>query len=113
LSLVSIVPKWAGRDKAIPLHHFFEAIDSAARIGNWTDPDRLQIAVIKLTDSARAFYNGSSEVHELNVTWATFKTTFQWLFRDVRTDQYHFPSLKCRGRKRENCPQSLQIGAGV
>jgi hypothetical protein len=47
------------------------------------------VATLKLADSARAFYNGSLELHEPNVTWANFKPAFQRSFRDVRTDQYH------------------------
>ena len=107
LSPVSLVPKWAGNEKAVPLHEFFEAIDSAARIGNWTDADRIQIAVLKLTDSARAFYNASSELHEPSVTWATFKATLQKRFRDVRTDQYHFTQLQMARQKKGETTQEF------
>ena len=27
LSLASLIPKWAGKDKAVPLHEFFKAIE--------------------------------------------------------------------------------------
>jgi hypothetical protein len=105
LSLVSLVPKWTGNDKAVPLYHFYEAIDSAARIGNWADADCVQIAAIKLTDSARSFYNASPELHEPNVTWATFKATFEKRFRDVRTDQYRFTQLQMSRQKKGESPQ--------
>ena len=94
LSSVSLIPKWAGNDKAIPLHDFFEAIEGSARVGNWSEADRIQVAVLKLADAARAFYNASVELHEPNITWATFKATFQKRFRNVRTDQYHFTQLQ-------------------
>jgi len=35
LSLVALVPKCSGT-KAIPLHEFFETIESTGKIDNWT-----------------------------------------------------------------------------
>jgi hypothetical protein len=49
LSLVSLVPKWAGTAKSGPLYEFFESVDSVSRIGNWSDDDMLHIATLKLT----------------------------------------------------------------
>jgi hypothetical protein len=37
MSLVSLIPKWSGTDKATPLHEFLEAIDGTAKVGNWTE----------------------------------------------------------------------------
>ena len=36
LSLVALVPKCSGTDKAIPLHEFFETIESTGKIDNWS-----------------------------------------------------------------------------
>jgi len=77
LSLVALLPKWAGADKAIPLHEFFETIESTGRIANWTQEDMIRIATLKLTDVARAFYNGTLELHDQKITWAAFKKAFQ------------------------------------
>jgi hypothetical protein len=38
LSLVALVPKWSGTDKAIPLQEFFETVERTGKIGNWTLP---------------------------------------------------------------------------
>ena len=62
LSLVVLVPKCSGTDKAVPLHEFFETIESTAKIGNWTQEDMVRIATLKLTDVARAFYNGTLDL---------------------------------------------------
>jgi hypothetical protein len=114
LSMVSLIPKWAGNEKAVHLHDFFfEAVEGSARVGNWSDADMIQVAVLKLTDAARAFYSGSSDLSEPNVTWATFKATFQKRFRDVKIDQYHFTQLQMARQKRTNRHKSLRIGAGV
>ena len=107
LSLVALVPKWFGTDKAVPLHEFFEMLESTARIGNWTQEDMLTTAVLKLTLSARAFYNGTLELHNQKITWAAFKGAFHKRFRDVRTDQYHFTQLQMARQKKDESPQEF------
>jgi hypothetical protein len=107
LSLVSLIPKRAGNEKAIPLHEFFETIEGSARLGNWSDTDKIQVAVLKLTDAARAFYNGNLELREPNITWENFKATFQTRFRDVRTDQYHFTQLQMARQRKDETPQEF------
>ena len=69
---MALLPKWSGTDKAVPLHEFFEAIESTEKIGNWTQEDMVRIATLKLTDEARAFYNGTLELHDQRVTWAAY-----------------------------------------
>ena len=64
LSLVALVPKWSGTDKANPLHEFFQTIEITEKIGNWAQEDVVRIATLKLTDVARAFYNGTLELHD-------------------------------------------------
>jgi hypothetical protein len=76
LSLIALVPKWAGDDKAIPLHEFFETIVRTARIANWSPEEMVRIEVLKLTDAARAFCNVNLELHDENITWTAFKTAF-------------------------------------
>ena len=102
---MALVPKWAGTDKAIPLHEFFETIESTGRIANWTQEDMVRIATLKLTDVARAFYNGTLELHDQRITWAAYKTVFQNRFRDVHTDQFHFAQLHMARQKKD---ESLQ-----
>ena len=67
-----MVPKWSGTDKAVPLHEFFEILESTARVGNWSQGDLIRIAAMKLTDVARVFYNGNLDLHK-DVTWTAFK----------------------------------------
>jgi hypothetical protein len=90
LSLVSLVPKWAGTANSGSLHEFFESIEIASRIGNWSDDDMVRIATLKLTDNARLLYNATPALHSPDVTWETFKAAFLDRFRDPRTVQFHF-----------------------
>ena len=69
LSLVTLIPKWSGSDSAVTLEEFLSRVESAARIGRWQDADKWEIAVLKLTDSAKLFYLGCSELHEEGANW--------------------------------------------
>ena len=62
LSLISLVPKWSGLESAVPLEEFFTIIEGSAQKGRWEQADKLRIAVLKLTDSAKMFYNGCPEL---------------------------------------------------
>ena len=46
LSLVALVTKWSGADKAISLHEFFETIERTEKNGNWTQEDIVRIATL-------------------------------------------------------------------
>ena len=82
LSLISLVPKWSGSESAVSLEEFFDNIDSAANIGRWHSSDGMQIAALKLTNSARTFYNTCLELHAEDATWDNFKKAFRQRFRD-------------------------------
>jgi hypothetical protein len=81
-------------DSALPLHDFFEAVERSANIGNWSESDRIQVCVLKLTDAAKAFYKVSIDLCDPDISWQNFKLAFQKRFRDVRSDQYHFLKLQ-------------------
>jgi hypothetical protein len=103
-----MMPKWSGTDKAVPLHEFFEILESTARVGNWAQEDLIRIAAMRLTDVARIFYNGALELHENDVTWTTLKNAFYQRFRDVRTDQFHFTQLQSAKQKKTSRHKNLQ-----
>jgi hypothetical protein len=107
LSLVAMVPKWSGMNKAVPLHEFFKILESTTRVGNWVQDDLIRIAAMCLTDVARIFYNGALELHESNVTWTTFKNAFYKRFRDVRNDQFHFTQLQLAKQRKDESPQEF------
>jgi hypothetical protein len=56
MSVVSLVPKWSGADKVIPLNEFLEAVERAAWLGNWSDQDKVQVAILRLHKNARVFF---------------------------------------------------------
>jgi hypothetical protein len=107
LSLVSLVPKWAGTPKTAPLSEFIEAVETAARIGRWSEEDKVKLAALKLTDSAKAFYNSRPELHSQDTTWEIFKAALLSRFRDVRSDEFHYAQLHSARRRRDESPQSF------
>ena len=90
--LISLVPKWSGLESGVPLEEFFDSIESSAQIGRWDEIDKLRIATLRLTDAAKMFYNGCTELHEENANWEDFKSAFR-RFIDIHSEQYHFMKL--------------------
>jgi len=105
--LVSLVPKWSGAESAISLEEFFSSIEGSAKIGHWAEADCLQVAVLKLAESARTFYFSCPELHGESVTWQTFKAIFRERFKDVRTDQFHYMQLQTARQRRNEGPQKF------
>jgi hypothetical protein len=71
--------------------------------------DNFEIAVLELTDSAKRFYQGCTELHKPETTWQIFKDTFRQRYKDVRTDQYHYMMLHTARQAKINTLNGLQI----
>ena len=63
LSLILLVPKWSGWESGIPLEEFISSLEGAASVGLGEGSDRIQVAILRLSDAAKHFYNGSLELH--------------------------------------------------
>ena len=107
LSLILLIPKWSGAETGIPLEEFLSVMESSARIGLWEDEDKLQIALLRLTDVARQFYNGCLELHSPGPTWQKFKDEFRHRFRNTHTDQYHFMKVHTARQGRNEALQEF------
>jgi hypothetical protein len=62
MSLISLIPKWSGSETAVPLEEFISSLEGAVRVGRWQECDTLEVAPLKITDSAKIFYNGCPEL---------------------------------------------------
>jgi hypothetical protein len=102
-----LIPKWLGSDSTISLEEFFSSIESSAKIANWQQTDKLQIAILKLSGSAKTFYQGCAELHTKETNWQTFKEAFRSRYKDVYTDQYHFTILQTARQKKNESPQDF------
>jgi hypothetical protein len=105
LSLVSLVLRWSESESAIPLEDFLDSVDNAAQLGRWTSSDCVHVAVLKLAEPAKSFYNTSTELHNDDVTRESFKKVFRQRFSDARTDQFHFLRLQTAKQGKNEGPQ--------
>jgi hypothetical protein len=110
ISLVTLVPKWSGTESAIPITQFFDAIEGAATMGNWTAADKFEVCGLKLTDNAGEFYKSNPDLRQAGITWQEIKTKLLRRFRDVRTDQYHHTALHKAIQKKNETPQEFYDG---
>jgi hypothetical protein len=94
MSLVSLIQTWSGTAKSVPLQGFINSVQTTADIGNWTEKDKIRVMTLKLTDTARSFFDATPALHDKDVTWKNFKAAFENRFRDNRSDQYHFLQLQ-------------------
>ena len=107
LSLISFLPRWSGLESAIPLEDFFASIEGAVQIGRCDQADKLRIAESKLTEAAKMFYNGCSELNEEEVTWQEFKNAFRQTLRDIHTIQYNFTKQQTARKGRNGSHQEF------
>jgi len=111
LSLISVIPKWSGSDATVTLEEFLESIETSGQIGRWTENDQPEVAVLKLTGSAKLFYSCCNEIHEQGATWHMFKQMFRRGYKNVHTDQYHFRKLQTARQARNESPQQFAENA--
>jgi len=107
LSLISLVPKWHGAETAVPLEEFLSSIEGAAKVGRWTQEDCVQLANLRLLDSANAFYNSNLDLHAADVTWEGFKGAFRERFRDMPPEQFYFSKLQMAKQERNEGSQEF------
>ena len=103
LSLISLVPKWSGQDFTVTLEEFFESIEASSRIGRWEQIDQIQIAALRLTGSARVFYQSLLSYTKKQA----FKNAFKRRYKDTHTDQYHFTKLQTARQGRNESTQEF------
>jgi hypothetical protein len=85
LSSVSLIPKLSGSDTTISIEDFFSNV-SSTKIANCKQTDQLQIAILKLNEGTKTFYQGCAELHTKETDWHTFKKAFRSRYKDVHTD---------------------------
>ena len=52
LSLISLIPRWSGSDSTNSLEEFILTLEVSAHIGRWELKDTVEIAALKLEESA-------------------------------------------------------------
>jgi hypothetical protein len=110
LSLVSLIPKWSGTEKSVSVEEFLESVESSARIGCWSDLDKIQISILKISEVAKAFYSSSPELHNADISWENFKAKFCTDLETLEMISIILCDFRVRSRKEEKHPKSFWIG---
>jgi hypothetical protein len=76
-SFIILVPTWSGSPEAGPLQAFLTSVETTSELGSWTDLDKVRIASLKLTETARAFYDATLEIQDRELKWSKFKSLLQ------------------------------------
>jgi hypothetical protein len=100
-SLISLIPGWSGTEKSVSVREFSELVESSARIGCWSEFDRIQITILKHSDVAKVFYSSKPELQKTDISWENFKSKHLHRIRDVTSDQYHFMKLQRARQKKD------------
>jgi len=79
-------------------------VDSSAIIGNWSDSDKLQITILKITEVAKTFYNSNQQLHSTSISWENYKFKFLHRFRDVRNEQHRFLQIQTAKQQKDETP---------
>jgi hypothetical protein len=110
LSLISLIPRWSGTEKSGSVKEIFELVESSARIGCWSEFDKTQIKILKVSYVATIFYSSNPELQKADISWENCRTKFLHRFRDVKSDQYHFMQLQTARQKKMKPPKNFWIG---
>jgi len=82
-------------------------MESSAITGNWSEFDKIQITVLKITEVAKVFYSSNPELQSTCISWENFKAKFLDRFRDVTSNQYHFMQLQTARKRKDETPPEV------
>ena len=89
LTVSNLIENWSG-DGPVTVTAFFNKIDRAAKSGNWSDEDKITVAILKLTGSAALYLNSNEEATRSDTTYQRFREIFIKHFKIKHLDQFHY-----------------------
>jgi hypothetical protein len=81
---------------------------NVSHMGNLTDQGKVQISILKLTDTARSFRTSCSQLHEPDLTWQKLKEILSEGIRGTHTDQFHCMELQAIKQKKGEHPLEFE-----
>lgn len=76
-------------------------------MGAWSDDDKIYEGKIKLTDVAKIFYTGNTELHQDNLTLGSFTEILKQTFHYIMPDLFHYKHLLTVIRMKDEDRQTL------
>lgn len=93
LTVSNLIEPWSG-EGPVSVTEFFNKVDRAAKSGNWTDTDKVTVAVLKLTGVAALFLNSTEEALREDIPYLRFREIFIERFKVKHLDQFHYSALQ-------------------
>lgn len=106
LTVSNLIENWSG-DGPVSVTEFFNKIDRAAKSGNWSDTDRITVAILKLTGSAALFLSSNEEATRDDTTYQRFREIFIERFKIKHLDQFHYSALQNASQHRHETPEQF------
>lgn len=89
---------------------FFNRIERSVKSSNWTDTDKITVAVLKLLGAAMLFLNSNGEATRDDIMFGklclqNLRETFTERFRVKHLDQIHYSALQNAMQYRHKTPE--------
>lgn len=106
LTTANLIDAWRG-DGPVPVNEFFENIERAAQVGNWTETDKVSILKLKLKGPAALFLNSNAELKRVDITFTELREVFVERFRVKQLDQFHYVALQNAAQHKNESPEAF------
>lgn len=106
LTVSNLIDNWSG-EGPVSVTEFFNKIDRAAKSGNWSDSDKITVAILKLTGQAALFLSSSEEANRDDISYQRFRDIFVERFKIKHLDQFHYSALQNASQHRNETPEQF------
>lgn len=106
LTMSNLIETWNGEGH-VSVTEFFNKVERAAKSGNWSDADKVTVAVLKLTDSAALILNSNDGVNKDDITFQRLKYVFTERFRIKHLNQFHYSALQNATQHKHETPEQF------
>lgn len=106
LTTANLIDSWRG-EGPVPVNEFFENIERAAQVGNWTESDKVSILKLKLKGPAALFLNSNAELKGVDITFKKLQEAFVERFRVKQLAQFHYVALQNAAQHKNESPEAF------
>lgn len=106
VAAAQLVDVFKGDGTGPSVREFFQQIEQAACLGNWSDSDKLRVVILKSKGPAATFLTTKVELNK-NPSFKSIEKAFMERFLGKQTDQFHFMNLQHATQKRGESVQQF------
>lgn len=106
LTVSNLIETWSG-DGPVSVTEFLGKVERAAKSGNWTDADKVTVAVLKLSGAAALFLHRNDEATRDDITFSRLRKIFVERFTVKHLDQFHYSALQNAVQHRNETPEQF------